>query len=82
MASETEIRAAISKLRPYLSQAMREADVDPCDSANDAGEPYLTLIWLLDCINLPGVHAPSAVLLQASKCLTDEDKEEYKDILK
>lgn len=82
MATDQEAAQAFRRLRPYLAPVMDDWELTALDGGFEAGEPYFALSDAVASIPSYKVNVPRDVLLQAFSCLSEEDQEEYADILK
>lgn len=82
MVTDQEAARAFLRLRPYLAPVMERWELIALDGGFEAGEPYFALSDAVASIPSYKVDVPRDVLLQAFSCLSEEDQEEYEDILK
>lgn len=80
MDKQTEYGAMCRKLAPFAHPYMTAQQKDSADACIRAGEPYealLDLLWVA-----AENHAPRDLLLQALGLVDDEDKEQYRQLIR
>ena len=80
MATEVEEQLAYEQLRPYAN-SLPESQIFALDEGLNAGESYLALSWLIADLLENNIDVPKELLLDAYNLLSNEDKEEYRELL-
>ena len=80
MNMQSEYENMCVSLRPLAYPTMTEKQQDSAEACIRAGEPYEALLDLLWAA--AENHAPRELLLQALSLVDDEDKEQYRQLIR